>query len=172
MNGHSVYLRALEPSDLDVLYRLENDPQTWSVSDTLAPFSKHVLDQYLQNAHLDIFTVKQFRFMIVESTTDEPVGTIDLYDFEPYHQRVAVGLLIDSGHRRRGYASEALSMLEDYCFNTLQVHQIYAHIAKENSESVSLFEKHQFERTGVKKEWRKTLLGWSDEFIYQKIRKK
>jgi diamine N-acetyltransferase len=172
MNGQNVYLRALEPSDLDVLYRLENDPQTWSVSDTLAPFSKHVLEQYLQNAHLDIFIVKQFRFMIVETTTDEAVGTIDLYDFDPYHQRVAVGVLIDAEYRRKGYASEALSLLEEYCFNILQVHQIYAHIDKENSESVSLFEKHQFERTGVKKEWRKTLHGWSDEFIYQKISKK
>jgi diamine N-acetyltransferase len=171
MKGSQVFLRALEPSDIDVLYRMENDPQTWSVSDTLAPFSKHVLEQYLQNAHLDIFTVKQFRFMIVENSSNQAVGTIDLFDFDPYHQRIAVGVLIDSEFRRKGYASEALSLLEDYCFNILQVHQIYAHIAKENSESVSLFEKHQFERTGVKKEWRKTIQGWSDELIYQKISK-
>jgi len=171
MKGSQVFLRALEPSDIEVLYRLENDPQTWSVSDTLAPFSKHVLEQYLQNAHLDIFTVKQFRFMIVENSSNQAVGTIDLFDFDPYHQRIAVGVLIDSVFRHKGYASEALSLLEDYCFNILQVHQIYAHIAKENSESVSLFEKHQFERTGVKKEWRKTIHGWSDELIYQKISK-
>ncbi len=172
MIGPHVFLRALEFSDIDVLYRLENNIQTWNVSDTLVPFSKHVLEQYLQNAHLDIYTVKQFRFMIVENDTNHAVGTIDLFDFDPFHQRVAVGVLIDSVYRHRGYASEALSLLEDYCFNILQVHQIYAHIAKENSESILLFEKHRFERTGVKKEWRKTTQGWSDELIYQKISKK
>lgn len=172
MKGARVLLRALEPSDIDVLYRLENDPQTWSVSDTLVPFSKHLLEKYIQNAHLDLYTVKQIRFMIVENTTSQAIGTIDLFDFDPYHQRIAVGVLIDSDYRQKGYASEALSLIEDYCFNILQVHQIYAHIGKENSESISLFEKHQFEQAGVKKEWRKTIHGWSDEFIYQKISKK
>lgn len=172
MKGSQIFLRALEPTDLDDLYRLENNTDTWSVSDTLVPFSKYVLEQYLQNAHLDIFTVKQFRFMIVENTTNQVIGTIDLFDFDPFHQRVAIGVLIDSEFRRKGYASEALSLLEDYCFNILQIHQMYAHITSDNVESISLFEKHEFKCAGIKKEWRKTVYGWSDELIYQKISKK
>ena len=43
LKGEYIQLRALEPSDLEVLYQWENDINIWKVSQTLAPFSKHVL---------------------------------------------------------------------------------------------------------------------------------
>ena len=39
----SVRLRALEPEDIDVLYKWENDTRIWKMSNTVAPFSKYVL---------------------------------------------------------------------------------------------------------------------------------
>ena len=38
MKENNLILRALEPSDLDFLYTLENDQALWSVSNTLIPF--------------------------------------------------------------------------------------------------------------------------------------
>jgi diamine N-acetyltransferase len=171
MNGLKVSLRALEPEDLSTLYRWENDVDTWSVSETVTPFSKHVLTQYLETAHLDIYTTKQFRFVIVENTSQLSVGTIDLFDFEPQHHRAGVGLLIDAQFRNLGYASEALSLFENYCFNTLHLHQIYANISIENIKSIALFEKHDYQRIGLKKEWRMIHNKWTDELLYQKIQK-
>ena len=40
LKGEQVYLRALEPTDLDFLYKLENDTSVWEVSGTLKPYSK------------------------------------------------------------------------------------------------------------------------------------
>lgn len=171
MNETLISLRALEPEDLATLFRWENDTETWNVSDTLTPFSKHVLAQYLENAHLDIYTTKQFRFIIFENTTLSPVGTLDLFDFDPFHQRAGVGILIDAQYRNKGYATEALTLLEKYCFDTLQLHQIYANIAENNPKSITLFEKHGFELIGVKKEWRKQQHQWINELSYQKINK-
>jgi len=43
LRGENINLRALEPSDLDVLYNWENDTSIWKVSQTIAPFSKNIL---------------------------------------------------------------------------------------------------------------------------------
>jgi len=81
LKGENINLRALEPSDLDVLYNWENDTSIWKVSQTIAPFSKNILAKYLENAHQDIFTAKQLRLMIEKNNT--AIGTIELFDFDP-----------------------------------------------------------------------------------------
>ena len=45
-----IRLRALEPEDLELLYRWENDSALWEFSSTLAPFSRYLLKEYIENA--------------------------------------------------------------------------------------------------------------------------
>ncbi|MFI3267519.1 MAG: GNAT family protein, partial [Rikenellaceae bacterium] len=170
--SENIHLRALEPEDISHLYKWENDRNVWQVSNTIAPYSKYILKQYIENSHLDIFETKQLRFVIVNTQTDVPIGAIDLFDFEPYHSRIGVGILIyNEDDRGRGYASEALNLTLDYCFSVLNVHQIYCNILSDNIGSISLFEKVGFEKTACKKDWIWTKKGWEDEFLYQKVRK-
>jgi diamine N-acetyltransferase len=61
-----VSLRALEPTDLDFIYSWENNPNVWEISNTLVPFSKFVLTQYLETQHLDIYTSKQLRLVVLD----------------------------------------------------------------------------------------------------------
>ena len=86
-----VKLRALEKKDIDTLYNWENDREMWNISCTTAPFSRFVLEQYIESSHLDIYTNGQLRFMI-ETTSKTPatVGMVDLYGFEPFHMRPAL----------------------------------------------------------------------------------
>ena len=62
--GELIQLRALEPEDLNRLYRWENDSSIWSVSGTLMPFSKFILEEFVNQAHQDIYTNKQLRLII------------------------------------------------------------------------------------------------------------
>ncbi len=43
LKGEKVYLRALEPEDLDFLFEVENNEDFWEVSATSAPFSRYLL---------------------------------------------------------------------------------------------------------------------------------
>lgn len=43
LSGTNIYLRAIEPEDLDILYQWENDSSLWVHGCTLAPFSKFTL---------------------------------------------------------------------------------------------------------------------------------
>ena len=48
LQGLNIYLRALEPEDLEFIYRIENDENIWEVSNTQTPYSKFLIRQYLE----------------------------------------------------------------------------------------------------------------------------
>jgi len=93
MKSAPIFLRALEPSDIEILFELENDSDYWKYANRTEPFSKALLENYIAQQSQDIFEAKQKRFVIVESTK-EVLGFVDLYDFEPLHRRAGVGILI------------------------------------------------------------------------------
>ncbi len=166
LRGENINLRALDPSDLDVLYNWENDTSIWKVSQTIAPFSKNILAKYLENAHQDIFTAKQLRLMIEKDNT--PIGTIELFDFDPVNLRCGIGIwIVDEENRRKGYAKEALTLIIKYAFSNLHLNQIYCNISSRNQASINLFGSLDFQLVGVKSKWNNTPEGWEDELLFQ-----
>ena len=169
LKGKQLYLRALEMEDLDFLYQLENDATVWEISSTVTPYSKHVLRKYLENAHRDIYDVKQLRLVICLNS-GTAVGLIDLFDFDPKNKRAGVGIVVlQSDERNKGLGSEALSLLTEYAFSTLEVRQLFANVGNENAASIHLFEKMGFTKVGVKKDWIFSNGKFSDEILYQKL---
>lgn len=170
LTGKNILLRALEPTDLDFLYQMENDESIWEVSNTLAPYSQFILKQYLENSHKDIFEVKQLRLVISTLNNQNAIGCIDLFDFDPKHQRVGVGILISSTEdKQKGYASEALQIVTNYAFTHLNVHQVYANISEDNLASIKLFERLGFLKTGIKLDWIHSKGSYKNELHYQLI---
>ncbi len=165
----NVSLRPLEPSDIEILYLWENNMAIWEVSNTKTPYSKHILARYIQESAKDIYETKQLR-LIIQNEQSKPVGAIDLFEFEPYHQRAGVGILIhDQQDRGKGYASDALKALSNYALYVLGLKQLYANITSDNLKSIQLFANQGFEPSGIKKEWIKTVNGWKDEILFQKF---
>lgn len=170
MISDKIKLRAPEPEDLAILYSWENDPSVWQISNTLTPFSKYTLRRYIEKSHKSIFETGQLRFMIDIAGKGHTIGTIDLFDFDAFHLRAGVGILIaEPEERRKGYAGMALRGLIDYCFKQLLLHQVYCNITDDNTASISLFTKIGFTRAGCKKDWIKTNDGFKDEIMFQII---
>jgi diamine N-acetyltransferase len=169
LKGTHINLRALEPEDLEFLFQIENNESFWEVSHTQTPFSKFILKQYLENAHLDIYEAKQLRLVIEDNTSLDTIGMIDLFDFNPQHKRAGIGILIHPDYQQNGFASEALQLLINYCFTHLQLHQLYANITSDNMNSIHLFTKHDFIEIGVKKDWIFNNKTYKDEILFQLI---
>ncbi len=164
-----IYLRALEPEDLDTVYRWENDSSLWQLSNTLEPFSRFVLKLYLERVGEDLQVRKQVRMMIMEKDTREAIGTVDLFDVDFFNQRAGVGVFIESSYRENGYASEAVGILLRYAFEHLCLHQVYCNVGADNEQSLALFEKLGFVLVGEKKDWARTADGYQAEWLLQKI---
>lgn len=170
MKYQDIRLRAIEPEDLELLYTWENNNSWWIISNTVAPFSKYTLKRYIRNSHKSIYETGQLRLMIDLITGNRTIGTIDIFDFDPFHNRAGIGILIaEEEHRRKGYASMALKCLIEYCFRTLQLHQLWCNILANNNESIELFRKLGFVQIGIKKDWVKTTDGYLDEYMFQLI---
>lgn len=164
-----IQLRALEPEDIDLLYAWENDSSLWELGSTRVPFSRHILALYLKDISGDVWEDKQVR-LIIQTTEQQPVGAVDLYDIDPYHQRAMVGILIHKrSDRRHGYAMDALTALGNYAADVLGLRQLGVTIPENNTASLQLFEKAGYKVTGIRKEWLRTKSGWKDEWFMQKM---
>lgn len=173
LKGTNLYLRALEPEDLEFLYIIENDENIWEVSNTQTPYSKFLIRQYLENAHQDIYEAKQLRLAICKNDSNEVIGLIDLFDFDPRNNRAGIGIVIQNGSdRNKGFGKEALALLIDFSFNKLQLHQLFANIGTNNEASLNLFTTFEFRKIGVKKDWIYINNSYQDEAIFQLINPK
>ena len=169
LKGEQIYLRALEPADLDFLYALENNPEIWEISGTTAPYSKHVLELYLENAHKDIYEVKQLRLCIC-NLKGVILGLIDFFDFDPKNLRVGMGIIVSSKvNRNKGVGAEAIAILTNYAFLVLGMRQVYVNVLEENAPSIHLFSKLGFEKVGIKKDWIYSKGAFKNEILFQKI---
>jgi diamine N-acetyltransferase len=168
-----ISLRQVEPSDAQLIYKWENDTSVWNVSDTIAPYSHYQIEQFILNSS-DIYTSKQIRLMIDCIDNQEPfaIGAIDIYDFDPQHHRAGVGIILEASQRQKGYANEALDLLEKYCFTFLGLHQLYCFIAAQNSQSISLFTKRGYILSGTRKDWLLLDGKWTDQLHFQLINPK
>ena len=169
LENDAIRLRALEPEDLDMLHKWENDTRLWRYGSTLAPYSRFALRSYLNDARLDIFQTKQLRLMIVRKPEDRAVGTIDLYDFDPTNARAGVGILVDEEYRRQGLASDALHLIRDYAFRFLGLKQLYAFVPERNEPSLKLFTDCGYKSAGRLTAWIRNETNFEDVFPMQLI---
>ncbi|MEZ4802904.1 MAG: GNAT family protein [Gelidibacter sp.] len=169
LKGKYVFLRALEPEDLEFIYTIENDETFWEISNTQTPYSKYILTQYLENSHKDIFEAKQLR-LVISSYENKALGMIDLFDFDFKNSRAGVGILVkESTNRQQGFGKEALQLLVNYSFEHLNLHQLYCNITEDNKASITLFTNQGFEKIGLKKDWNAINGSYQNEYLFQLI---
>jgi diamine N-acetyltransferase len=170
LQNETILLRALEPEDLDFLYRWENDAELWQHGSTLTPYSRFALRDYLSGVLAqDIFQSKQLRLMIVELNSQQPIGTVDLYDIHPLHIRAGIGIFLDEAYRGKGFSPQALQLMHEYASRVLLLHQLYAYVPTHNLPSYQLFRKSGYEEVGILKSWLKTVDGYLDVCFMQKF---
>jgi diamine N-acetyltransferase len=153
LEGEKVRLRAISASDLDLIHAWENDSDTWHLGASAQPYSREVIMEFIASAAHDIWATRQLR-MMVETLDGRTIGTIDLFDLDPKNQRVGIGILIASGDdRRQGFATDAVNVLCDYCFDVLGLHQVHCHVTVDNPASTALFRSAGFIGCGTVRDW-------------------
>lgn len=167
LSDKEIWLRALEPEDLEVLYRWENDSALWEVGSTLAPFSRYALKNYIAESGRSLYEVHQLRLIIELVAERKAIGIVDLFDFDPHANRAACGILLDSDYQGKGQAMRALRLLIGYAFDRLALHQLYAHVPEANQPSMRLFQRCGFQPTARLKEWIRVAGGFADVWVMQ-----
>lgn len=162
-------IRAMEPSDVDVLFRWENDPQQWRDGGAnCRPLSRADIQAFIDNSSMDIYQERQMRLMIC-NVNDEPVGCVDLFDFDPFSMHAYIGILVVKSCRNQGYAAYAIDWMSRYAFDVLGMKSLCATMLSSNEISRRLFERCGFQYVGTRKQWYRIGDMMYDELIYQLV---
>lgn len=168
LSNDIITLRALEPTDLDTLYQWENDTALWTVSDTVAPYSREALWHYLEQYTGDIYAQRQLRLMIT-LPDGTPAGTVDFLNFDPLNNRAELGLFIAPEHRGKGLGRQALDLLTAFSREHIGLRQLYVFIAIDNEVCLKLFEDYGYRRVGTINSWVKRGNTYRDVALLQMV---
>lgn len=158
----SVGLRALEPTDLDLLYEIENDPSVWDVTSSPSPWSRWALRQYLESQPADIAQTGQLRLVVEADGDNTGMGLVDLFAYDPLQRRAEVGIAIRRSARRTHVGLAALVALQRYAKDHLHLRLIYAKIRSADEACHGLFAAAGYRRVATLPQWHLTADGAVD----------
>lgn len=167
MDCSKLILRAIEPDDVDFMFKAENDFDAWRYSDYMAPLSKELLQQYAFTYDADPFRAGQLRLIIEIDGT--PVGIADIFDISVRHLHAETGIYVLPEYRRKGYAAGALLKLANYCRVRLGLHSLVATVSKLNVAATRCYEKAGFKKTGMFPDWIRLNQEYEDACIFSLI---
>lgn len=165
-------LRALEPTDIDLLFDLENQEEHWKYSSTVAPLSRHALQAFMkQAARADLYALGQVRLIVYDpqSPRQEALALVDLTNFSLVHRRAEVGILVLPEHRQQGVALKGLSLLANYATKLWDLQQIYAYTHEDNLAANLLFQRAGFAQTAQLQQWFKVGRNYHNAFLWTKL---
>jgi RimJ/RimL family protein N-acetyltransferase len=171
IRGTLVDLRPLSAGDVERAERLANDP------DHLGPFGTYALEgagETRRRFELDGYLSDRHGRLVVVAKTGETVGVVSYISVfhgpPPTNVVYNIGVDIDPAARRRGYGSEAQSVLARYLFDTYAIERVEASVDVENIAEQRALERAGFTREGVlrRAQWRAG--GWHDLVLYSKLR--
>lgn len=164
----NISLRALEETDVRLMYQWENDTTLWDISDTVSPFSLEALSLFVKTSvYCD--TSDQMRLIICFN--DNPIGCVDLFSISRVNHNASVGVLVyGKEYRNRGYATIALKLLERFAYESLEIHTLKAEVNIDNINAQKLFKGLGYDNVGILKKWKRVSNGvFKDVIIFQHI---
>jgi RimJ/RimL family protein N-acetyltransferase len=138
-----VTLRPPRESDVELAYAWDRDPElaAWNGRSPISISLSAARRDYL--ARWEDPGVKTF----IMEAENEPIGMATLYDFR--NEGCELGIKIGSENLRgKGYASEAVSLLLTYAFDTLGVKAVRGSTLAHNRRMRRVFEKNGFTQVG------------------------
>jgi diamine N-acetyltransferase len=146
VNGlmEDVYLRALEPSDLDRTSKWHNDPRLY---DTLvSPFryvSRAAEEEWIRRKTAYAQTEIQLAICLKEG--DRHIGNIHLTDIDWVSRHACLGIFIgEAQSQSKGYGQQAMRLVLRHAFHDLGLHRVYLTVLDDNPRAIRVYEKCGF----------------------------
>ncbi len=145
IEGERLYLSPMNPDDYllytkwfndrDVVQNLGAYSQNFSI-----PAEKEALEHMAKSGH-------NYAIVLVEG--DKLIGNISLMKINEVYRSAELGIFIgDKQNRGRGYGTEAIKLLVEYGFNSLNLHNIMLTLDSENIGGYKCYLKAGFTEFG------------------------
>lgn len=160
-------LRRFQLEDANDCFTLMSDPEGCYM-DCCKPFFEMDAEYEKQMA---LFAEREGQYVIALRENGKVIGIVHVFDDSSRAvETKEIGYSISPTYRRQGYAFEALTALIDLLQNELYVELITAGVLAENTASMCLLEKLNFQKEGFKRKciWHEGLNKPVDLIYYYK----
>lgn len=170
--GKRIVLREYRKEDLSYMRQWCNDPEIVdNLSDAfLYPHTVNSTEQYLDSILEG--TTEQKGFVIALKNTEEYIGQIDLFKIDWKNRSTELGIVIGmKEHLGKGYGTEAIKVLQDFVFNSLNLNRLQLEVYDYNERAYKCYMKCGFKEEGRLRE-RYFKKGRYSDTIYMSILKR
>jgi [ribosomal protein S5]-alanine N-acetyltransferase len=144
LESERLIFRALNINDASGIQELRGNPKTMEyIPRPLVTNSNEALE-HIKMIQDKIDTNEGINWAITEKGNDSFIGLIGHYRIKPEHFRCEIGYMLLPEYQNKGYISEAIKIVLDYGFNTMQMHSIEAIIDPRNLASEKVLLKNGF----------------------------
>ncbi|PKL23873.1 MAG: GNAT family N-acetyltransferase [Spirochaetae bacterium HGW-Spirochaetae-3] len=96
---------------------------------------------------------KEHNYGIVDAATDALIGSCGLMDIDFLNRSAEIGIVLgDKAYWGKGYGAEALSLLLDYAFRYLNLHNVMLRVYAYNPRGIACYEKVGFRTIGRRRD--------------------
>jgi RimJ/RimL family protein N-acetyltransferase len=148
MVGKKCYLSPIDINDAEKYVEWLNDPE---VIINLT-FYNRIISMANEKTFLEDLS-KDHHYAIIDKNTDELIGTCGFIKIDHLNQTAEIGIFIgNKNYWNKGYGSEALTLLVDYGFKALNLHNIGLTVYQFNKRAMAAYEKVGFKNMGKRRE--------------------
>lgn len=166
--GKRVRLRAFEAHDLDANHAFVNDYETVRGMMSGIPFPSSMADEQQWLSQQSSYTRGEYQFA-VENEDGDLVGRCGAIRVDWKNRLAELAIMIGTPYRGRGYGTEAMALLCDFCFREMNLHRLKVTVFAFNEPALRCYERNGFVREGLLRRelWRDG--AWRDVVILAKL---
>jgi len=147
--GERVYLSPINTDDLETYTKWLND---YDVSRNLTLYPQ-LISLTNEKKALEQMTSEGQNFAIVLAENDTLLGNISLMEISSINRTATLGLFIgEADCRGKGYGAEAIQLIINYGFKTLNLHNIMLNVNADNAQGIACYKKVGFREFGRRRE--------------------
>ncbi len=168
LTSNRLRLRFIIMEDLELIHELHclavvDQYNTLGIPANIAETRAVIEPQIIANIQENI---SRYTFAIERIDDSQFMGLFGLTLGTKKNQRAEVYYKLFPDYWNKGYATEALNLVLDYCFNKLALHRVEAGCAVANLASIAVLEKVGMTREGRGRQKLALQSGWSDNYEY------
>jgi len=163
LEGKDVNLRIIEKEDLLIVAEWLSNLDFYGEYSPLMQVSRADLQKSYDNQTSE----RKWTWFFIEKKDGSKIGEIG-HRSVGKAQGIAYALL--PNERKKGYCSEAVSIMVDYLFLSKDIVRIQAHTDVRNEASQSTLEKVGFKKEGIIRKHDFVYGEWTDDYIYSILR--
>ena len=168
MESKRLILRLLNQEDLSFFHQLNSFPEsnqynTMGIPESLEISQERLEDFVLKNEQKEIVS---YTFVLTNKEDESPIGLFGLNLKPKRYQGGEIWYTIHPQNWNKGFATEAVKIVFEFCFNQLKLHRIQAGCAVDNIASIKVLEKAGMTKEGRGRQILPLSSGWSDNYEY------